>query len=87
VRFSVPYLGSSAMAGRFEEATLQCQDAHGIRLGDVLGDNGLLSIQTLGRPADSLRGYLEVHIEQGPILLQRKLPVGVVTSIVGLRAA
>ena len=83
VRFSVPHLGSSAIAGRFEEATLQCQDTNGIRLADVLGDNGLSSIRTLGRRADSLRGYLEVHIEQGPILLQRKLPVGVVTSIVG----
>ena len=83
VRFSVPYLGSTAMAGRFEEATLQRQDANGTRLADVLGDNGISSIQTLRRPADRLRGYLEVHIEQGPILLQRKLPVGIVTSIVG----
>jgi beta-ureidopropionase / N-carbamoyl-L-amino-acid hydrolase len=83
MRFSVPYLGSSAMAGRFEEATLQCRDANGIRLADVLGDNGLSSIRTLGRPSNTLRGYLEVHIEQGPVLLERKLPVGIVTSIVG----
>jgi beta-ureidopropionase / N-carbamoyl-L-amino-acid hydrolase len=83
VRFSAPYLGSSAIAGRFEEATLQRRDGNGIRLAEVLGHNGFTAVQSLARPKETLRGYLEVHIEQGPVLLQRDLPVGVVTSIAG----
>ena len=40
-------------------------------------------IPALARTRDSLRAYLEVHIEQGPVLLTQNLPVGVVTSIAG----
>jgi beta-ureidopropionase / N-carbamoyl-L-amino-acid hydrolase len=83
VRFSLPYLGSSAIAGRFEEVALESRDANGIRLAHVLGVSGPSAIQALARPANALAGYLEVHIEQGPILLEKELPVGVVTSIAG----
>jgi beta-ureidopropionase / N-carbamoyl-L-amino-acid hydrolase len=83
VRFSVPYLGSGAVAGRFDEALLQRRDANGVSLIDLLGDDGWSAVQSLARRPRILRGYLEVHIEQGPVLLQRDLPVGVVTSIAG----
>jgi N-carbamoyl-L-amino-acid hydrolase len=83
VRFALPYLGSSAIAGRFEEAALERRDANGIDLAQVLGVHGPSAIQALARPANTLGGYLEVHIEQGPILLEKQLPVGVVTSIAG----
>jgi beta-ureidopropionase / N-carbamoyl-L-amino-acid hydrolase len=83
VRFSAPYLGSSAIAGRFKEATMQYRDANGIRFGDLMGDTGASAISALARSASTLRGYLEVHIEQGPVLLQKGLPVGIVTSIAG----
>jgi beta-ureidopropionase / N-carbamoyl-L-amino-acid hydrolase len=83
VRFSLPYLGSSAIAGRFDKAALERRDANGIRLGDLLGVDAPFAIEALARPKNGLHGYLEVHIEQGPILLQRDLPVGVVTSILG----
>jgi hydantoinase/carbamoylase family amidase len=85
VRFSAPYLGSSAIAGRFDEAVLQRRDKDGLSVAAVFEEAGVgrAAIRALGRPADTLRGYLEVHIEQGPVLLDRHIPVGVVTAIAG----
>jgi allantoate deiminase/N-carbamoyl-L-amino-acid hydrolase len=85
VRFSAPYLGSAAIAGRFDEAMLERTDAAGLTLAAALRDEGvdLAAIRALARRPETLRGYLEVHIEQGPVLLQRDLPIGIVTSIAG----
>jgi len=85
VRFSAPYLGSGAIAGRFDESALARRDADDVSLATVLRKEGvgLDTIQALARRPDTLRGYLEVHIEQGPVLLQKNLPVGIVTSISG----
>jgi beta-ureidopropionase / N-carbamoyl-L-amino-acid hydrolase len=85
VRFSAPYLGSGAIAGCFDDSALARRDANNVSLATVLRKEGvdLGAIQALARPPETLRGYLEVHIEQGPVLLQRGLPVGVVTSIAG----
>jgi hydantoinase/carbamoylase family amidase len=85
VRFSVPYLGSSAIAGCFDEGALALRDADGASLETVLRNEGadLAAIRSLARDPHALRGYLEIHIEQGPVLLQHDLPVGVVTSIAG----
>jgi len=85
VRFSAPYLGSGAIAGRFDESTLARRDQNNVSLATVLRKEGvdLAAIRALARPPETLRGYLEVHIEQGPVLLERDLPVGIVTSIVG----
>lgn len=85
VRFSAPYLGSGAIAGCFDESALARRDADDISLATVLRKDGvdLPKIQTLARRPETLRGYLEVHIEQGPVLLDRDLPVGIVTSISG----
>jgi beta-ureidopropionase / N-carbamoyl-L-amino-acid hydrolase len=86
VRFSAPYIGSSAIAGRFNAALLQRSDPSSVSLGTVLHERSvdLTTIERLARPPQSLRGYLEVHIEQGPQLLERDLPLGVVTSIAGV---
>jgi N-carbamoyl-L-amino-acid hydrolase len=85
VRFATPYLGSSAIAGRFEERLFERRDANGKPLADVMREAGLdpAAIPALARTRDQLRAYLEVHIEQGPVLLQHDLPVGVVTAIAG----
>jgi len=85
VRFSAPYLGSGAIAGRFDENALARRDLNNISLAAVLLKEGvdLAAIRALARPPKTLRGYLEVHIEQGPVLLDRGLPVGIVTSIAG----
>jgi hydantoinase/carbamoylase family amidase len=85
VRFSAPYLGSRAITGRFEPADLERRDANGLTLQELLRHNGVEydAVRALARRPDSLRGYLEVHIEQGPVLLERDLPVGIVSSIAG----
>lgn len=85
VRFSAPYLGSSAIAGHFDETILRRSDAAGSTLEALLKENGvgLPAIRGLARRPETLCGYVEVHIEQGPVLLQRDLPVGIVTSIAG----
>ena len=84
VRFSAPYIGSSAIAGRFDEAVLQRRDKDGFSVAAVLRTRAsVLPRSGAGAPADTLRGYLEVHIEQGPVLLDRHIPVGIVTSIAG----
>jgi allantoate deiminase len=77
VRFGTSYLGSAAMIGRFDPAWPELRDADGIALADLLrGDPA-----TAARGRDELRGYVEVHIEQGPRLERRDLPVGVVSAI------
>ena len=85
VRFAAPYLGSSAIAGRFDDAILQRRDKDGVSVAALFQEAGVDrdAIRALGRPAGTLRGYLEIHIEQGPVLLERHLPVGVVTAIAG----
>ena len=83
VRFSTPYIGSSAIAGTFDAHVLEWRDGEGSRLMDVMRAAGLdpKLIPTLARRPQDLIGYLEVHIEQGPILLHENLPVGIVTAI------
>jgi hydantoinase/carbamoylase family amidase len=83
VRFSAPYLGSTAIAGCFDRELLARQDASGVRLVDVLADAGFnpAQIDTLAYRPQDLAGYIELHIEQGPVLLTENIPVGVVTGI------
>lgn len=85
VRFSSSYIGSSAVAGRFDPSMLARRDGGGMPLGEALVEAGFdpAAIPQLARRKDSLLGYLEVHIEQGPVLLEAGLPVGVVTAIAG----
>ena len=85
VRFSEPYLGSAVVAGGFEDSILARRDAAGLTLGQLLENDNvdLAAIRALKRAADTLCGYVEVHIEQGPVLLERGLPVGVVSAIAG----
>ena len=85
VRFSAPYIGSSAIVGRFDPQLLQRRDAKGLTLADALRQVGSdpETIAALARRMDSVAGYLEVHIEQGPALFDAGLPVGIVTAIAG----
>jgi beta-ureidopropionase / N-carbamoyl-L-amino-acid hydrolase len=85
VRFSVPYIGSSAVAGCFDMRVLQRRDAGGQSVADVIYKAGFdpQAIHSLARRPADLLGYLEVHIEQGPVLLREGLPVGIVSSIAG----
>jgi beta-ureidopropionase / N-carbamoyl-L-amino-acid hydrolase len=85
VRFGTPYLGSGAVTSRLAPSIVDTRDQDGFRLGNVIAAAGYDPGQVLAiarRPEDVL-AYLEVHIEQGPVLLNGDLPVGVVTAIAG----
>jgi N-carbamoyl-L-amino-acid hydrolase len=85
VRFPIGYLGSQAIAGKFDPKNLDATDDDGIPLRKVLEAAGIdvRSIASLARKKDDLIGYVEVHIEQGPSLLSANVPVAVVTGIAG----
>jgi N-carbamoyl-L-amino-acid hydrolase len=85
LRFGTTYLGSSAVAGRFDPAALAATDKDGITVAEALRDAGLPAdeIPDAARRSEDLLGYLEIHIEQGPVLLDAGLPLGVVTAIAG----
>ena len=85
VRFRSTFLGSSAVAGSFDAALLDAVDADGITLRAALEDAGHdpAAIPAIARDPASLLGFVEVHIEQGPVLLERGLPLGVVGAIAG----
>jgi allantoate deiminase len=85
VRYRSTYLGSRALAGTFDRTLLKTKDEHGISMADAIrkfgGNPGKVKSAKLdGR---QLAGYVEVHIEQGPVLEQRKMPLGVVSTIAG----
>jgi allantoate deiminase/N-carbamoyl-L-amino-acid hydrolase len=85
VRFRSTFLGSNAVTGRFDMALLDRQGADGVTMRDALQQAGHdpQRIPAIARDPASLLGYVEVHIEQGPVLLDRGLPLGVVTAIAG----
>jgi beta-ureidopropionase / N-carbamoyl-L-amino-acid hydrolase len=85
VRFGSSFLGSSAVAGRFAADLLERRDAGDRTVAEVIRAAGFdpTQIPTLARRRDELAGYLEVHIEQGPVLLDEGLPVGIVSAIAG----
>jgi beta-ureidopropionase / N-carbamoyl-L-amino-acid hydrolase len=85
VRFGAPYLGSGAIAGRLDPSIMDARDRGGDRLGDVIAAAGYDpgEVPAIARRPEDVMAYLEVHIEQGPVLLNSDLPVGVVTAIAG----
>ena len=85
VRFASTLLGSRAVAGTFVESVLGSRDADGISMRQALIGFGLDPdhIGAAARTRRELLGYVELHIEQGPVLEQQNLPVGVVTAIAG----
>jgi allantoate deiminase len=85
LRFGTTFLGSSAYAGTFDRKHLKLEDDDGISLRDTVREFGgdPEALVEDGRGAADLLGYCEVHIEQGPVLEELGLPVGVVTAING----
>ena len=84
-RYKATFLGSGALTGHFESGWLDQQDAEGITMREAMMHAGLRvgDIPGLKRdPADYL-GFVEVHIEQGPVLNEADFPLGIVTSING----
>ncbi len=84
VRFGVPFLGSRAVAGRFDPQLLALRDLEGVPVETAIRDFGLDPAQIdQASVAHDAVGYLEIHIEQGPVLEAEGLQLGVVTGIVG----
>jgi len=82
-RFGTAYLGSAAYTGGLEREWLDLVDADGITLAEAILAAGGDPEAAVGSPAPRLAGYLEVHIEQGPLLEREGIPVGVVYAIAG----
>ena len=84
-RYKAVFLGSGALTGDFDMGWLDQKDADGISMAEALRHAGLRSedIAGLKRDAAQYQGFVEVHIEQGPVLNEMDLPLGVVTSING----
>jgi beta-ureidopropionase / N-carbamoyl-L-amino-acid hydrolase len=84
-RYRATFLGSGALTGHFDPAWLDQQDAAGITMQEAMRAAGLDvgAIPSLKRDPSRYLGFVEVHIEQGPVLAESDLPLGVVTSING----
>lgn len=84
-RFQTAYLGSRAVTGQFDEKDLARADGNGVTMAEAIrqfgGDPANLSSCQIA--PENLLGYVEVHIEQGPLLEQKNLPIGIVTAISG----
>jgi N-carbamoyl-L-amino-acid hydrolase len=86
-RYKATFLGSGALTGHFDTAWLDQADADGVTMRDAMRRAGLpattQAIATAKRDPAKYAGFIEVHIEQGPVLNERGLPLGIVTSING----
>ncbi len=84
-RYKATFLGSGALTGHFNPAWLDQQDADGITMRAAMQHAGLPAtleaITALQRDPANYLGFVEVHIEQGPVLCELDLPLGIVTSI------
>ncbi|QPP48939.1 MULTISPECIES: allantoate amidohydrolase [unclassified Halomonas] len=85
-RFQSTLVGSRALAGTFDPASLEARDTDGVTLGEALKGFGgdPARIPELARNPEQVLGFVEVHIEQGPVLEQRDHAVGVVTALTGI---
>jgi allantoate deiminase len=85
VRFASAYLGSEGYTGRLKESSLKLADARGITVRQALEafNGGKFKLPKPAHQRGNLLGYVEVHIEQGPVLEEAKLAVGVVSAIAG----
>jgi hydantoinase/carbamoylase family amidase len=84
-RFQTSFLASRALIGRFDAQLLSRRDADGVSLADAMRAAGLdpSAIAEARIDATRIAAYVEVHIEQGPVLLHEGLALGVVTTIAG----
>ena len=85
VRFQATLLGSRAVAGALDPDVLNAVDDDGMHLHEAMREFGLdpEAVGAAGYDPDEVAAFVEVHIEQGPVLEAEDLPVGVVTSIAG----
>jgi len=84
-RYKATFLGSGAVIGKFDTGWLEQKDADGITMREAMAAAGRKpeQIAAMKRDPSQYLGFVEVHIEQGPVLNEIDLPLGVVTSING----
>ena len=84
-RYKATFLGSGALIGHFDTRWLEQKDADGVTMREARRHAGLKDedIPALQRDPSKYLGFVEVHIEQGPVLTELDLPLGIVTSING----
>lgn len=84
-RFNIALLGSRGLTGSWPASWLACEDAQGVSVAQALALAGLSAdaIFAAQRPVADFSAYLELHIEQGPVLEQEDLALGVVSAING----
>jgi N-carbamoyl-L-amino-acid hydrolase len=84
-RYKAVFLGSGALTGDFDTAWLAQRDAQGVSMREAMTQAGLAidGIPALRRDPSAYLGFVEIHIEQGPVLNELDLPLGIVTSING----
>jgi allantoate deiminase len=85
-RFPTTLIGSSPLAGKFDMNSLKVKDKTGATLEQALLDIGGRPAEIPGLTRDPAKtaGYLEIHIEQGPVLENKDIPVGIVSAITGI---
>jgi allantoate deiminase len=83
LRYGTAYLGSRALAGDLGPELLELRDGAGVPLAEALAGDP----SAAARRDERLVGYIELHIEQGPVLERAGLPVGVVAAIAGATRA
>ncbi|KLU63007.1 N-carbamoyl-L-amino acid hydrolase [Peptococcaceae bacterium CEB3] len=85
-RFSFGMVGSRAMAGTLTQEDLEHKDDGGLSIAQAMGQAGLdpAAISKARRPKESIKAYVEVHIEQGKVLEKKNLPVGIVSGMFGI---
>jgi allantoate deiminase len=89
VRFGKPFFGSKAVVGEFENGWLELQDENQLTLREAVRTFGLNpnDISKAAYKKETVLGYLELHIEQGPKLAALNQPLGIVSALVGATRA
>ena len=84
-RYKATFLASSALTGEFDPQWLTQEDANGVRMKDAMKQAGyrVADIDRIRRDPSQYLGFVEIHVEQGPVLHHMHLPLGIVTSING----
>jgi allantoate deiminase len=84
VRFGIPFIGSRALAGTLDAELLSRRDSNGVSVREAISSYGLKPGEIASANLhDGVLGYLEFHIEQGPVLEHQGLPLGIVEAIAG----
>ena len=84
VRFGTPFIGSRALVGSLDTNLLNVRDAQGISVRKAIENFGLNPDEIpRAQLGDGVLGYLEFHIEQGPVLESLNLPLAAVEAIAG----